>query len=96
MPTVAAHNNILTTDQEQVLNVRGATALDITVAGNSAYLRFSYRIGGMPTGLGVPELHIPKLLIMTDEAIDEVSILSGTPGLPANQRARVTVIATRD
>lgn len=92
MPTVAAYNNILTTDTEQVLNVRGSTALDITISNGSVLLRFAHNIGGMTGGLGLAELHVPKLLSISDEAIDQVSVKSGAPGVPA----RITVIGTRD
>lgn len=95
MPTVAAHNNILTTDVEQVLNVRGSTGMEITISVNSCILRFAHRQGGMPTGLGVEELHGPKLLTIDSEDIDQVGIRSAAPGLAAAARARVTIIATR-
>jgi len=92
MPTVAAYNNLLTTDQEQVLNVRGSTGMEITISTAAVYLRFAHRQAGMTTGLGVQELHTPKILNINEEEIDEVGIRSAASGNPAS----ITLIATRD
>jgi hypothetical protein len=95
MPTVAAHNRIVTTDVENILDVRGSTTVEITVANNTVILRFAHRLNGVPGALGIEEFHTPKLLTVSDEDIDYVSIRSATPGLPDAERAVVTVLGFR-
>lgn len=92
MPTVAAHNQVPVTADEQVLDVRGATGLEITISNGGVYIRFAHRYNDMTGGLGIPELHAPKILNVSDEAIDQVAVVAASPtDLPY-----VTVIATRD
>ena len=90
MPTVAAYNNIQTTDVEQIFDVRGSRDMEITIGGAGVYLRFAPMQGGMPTGLGIPELHPPKLLNLSDEPMGYVSVMSSKAGTPAS----VNIIAS--
>lgn len=90
MPTVAAYNSIVTTDVEQVFDVRGCRDMEISIATAGVILRFASMVGGMPTGLGLPEAHAPKLLNLSDEPMGYVSVKSSAIGVPAT----VTIIAT--
>lgn len=90
MATVAAYNNIQTTNAEQVLDVRGSVDMEITISTAAVILRFAPMIGGMPTGLGIEELHPPKLLNINGEAMGYVGIRSAKSSVPAS----VTIIAT--
>lgn len=91
MPTIAVLNNQATTDAEQVFDCRGATALEITVNNAAVYLRFAPRHSDVTGGLGLEELHTPKILAIQNEAIDQVAYRSAATGKPA----RIIITATR-